>query len=172
MRIIFLVFATCVLMACTKKSAWIVEQTDLYSVSGYSDGQSSLTQAPHKPFFLVKKVVGSPDSAVSKNVIQFQIVWCESQSSCNDRDYSLQIIQPSSASEDERVSFESGAKCSIISHSLSDQRITIELSEYTSSKFSPEECEAGVSSPLPTKFIRTSTKTITGKLVKRLGNET
>ena len=169
MKAIVLVVAASALMACVEKSAWTVEKTALYRVSSY--GESPAALGSHKPYFLVKKVVGSSDSAISRNVVQYQIVWCEAQNKCNDRDYSLQVVQYLYASEEDRITFESGEKCTIVRHSLSGDRITIKSDTYASRQFSPEECEAGASAPLLSKFVRTSSKTITGQLVQRIGDE-
>lgn len=171
MKAIALVAAACVLAACTEKPGWIVEQKDLYRVTDYSDGEPTDASAPHKPYFLLKKVTGSSDSAISTNIVQYQVVWCENQSNCNERDYSLQVVQYRGAPEDERITFESGAKCTIIRHSISGYKILIMSDVYESKEFSPEECEAGASAPLPSKFVRTSGKKITGNLVKRISGE-
>ena len=166
----FVLFAAVfALTACATKSVWTVAQTDLYRVSNYLSDDSSCeptASASHKPSFLIKKVVGSSSSAIFKDIVQYQVVWCDSQSSCTDRDYSLQIDQFRNSPENNRTSFESGKNCSIIKHSLSGDRITIESSTYTSNQFSPEECEAAVTAPLPSKFVCISSRIITGQLVQ------
>jgi hypothetical protein len=169
MKAIVLFAVSSALMACTEKSAWKVEKTDLYRVSSLVGSPAPM--GSQKPYFLVKRVVGSSDSAISRNVVQHQVFWCQDRTNCNDRDYSLQVVQYRSASESDRATFESGEKCTIIRHSLSGDRIAIKSDTYASEQFSPEECEAGVSAPLPSKFVRTSSKTVEGQLVQQAGDE-
>jgi len=166
MRTIVLLASTaCALMACAEKSPWTVEQADLYRVSDYDEEPHAAQAGPRRQFFLVKKVVAAPDSAL-KDVVQFQVVWCEKQNTCTDRDYSLQVDQFRGDREDERTTFQSGANCTIVKHSLAGDRMTIQSDTYASNQFTAAECKAGLSTPLPPKFIRTSRRTISGELVR------
>jgi hypothetical protein len=167
MRIVVLVaFAAWALTACAEKSAWKVERSDLYRVSDYEEEPHGSRAGPPKPFFMVKKVVAAPGSVLGE-VVQFQVLWCDSPDRCNYRDYSLQVNQHRSDREEQRTSFESGANCTIVKHALAGDRITIRADVYSSSQFTAAECEAGVSTRLPPNFVQTSSTTISGALVKQ-----
>jgi hypothetical protein len=171
---LFISICFSVLMACSEQSAWTTVSVYQYRVTSFEQIDSdceppeSLTPRTH---FQIRKVMGSENSRASNGVVQFQFYWCNNFNSCDTRDHNLQIIQLKTDPENARSGYFYGAKCHIVRHSESGEKILVQLDEYDSSVMTAKDCEDGSRAVLAARFECSPFIEIRGERVRSERND-